>query len=159
MILGAATGWSVLEQSIATIGAVLIAAVPLVMLIVRGNRRSAAQVAALQSRADETYAHINGIEESSDPGAGITLGQLVQQLDRRVEVGFRTQDAVLAEVLRQVKDQGAELKRHGTRLDEHAATLDAHRVALDAHSSALGVLTGRPLQPARPSAYTRREQK
>ena len=154
-----ATGWSVLQQAIVTVGAVLVAAVPLGTMLLRRERRNGRELATLQEKADRTYAHVNSIEEGTDTSPGMTLGQLVQHLDQRVAHGFAQQDAVLAEVLRQVRDQGESIRAHSALLDAHGAALEAHRMALDAHSSAIGALGGRaPVAPRSP-AYTRQEQR
>lgn len=144
-----ATGWTVLQQAIVTVGAVLVAAVPLGTMLLRRERRNGRELATLHEKADRTYAHINNLEEGeSVPGQ--TLGQLVQSLDRRVALGFKSQDAMMAEVLRQVREQGESITAHGRKIEAHAAALEAHRMALEAHSSAIGVLGGN----ARPPIYS-----
>lgn len=98
--------WGVAEQLVVTLGAVIIATLPM--------------WASLHRKANRTYRQLNNIEENEsvpDGGDGPTLGRLVQE-------GFKRNDRELENIRETLHLHTELLKEHGRFMRENRRLLE-----------------------------------
>ena len=119
MVLADHNVWSFAEEAVITAGVVLAALLPVLVVQMRANRRM----------HDRTYRHVNNVEEAErvpngEGGEAPSLGQVLRQVERKVDSGFKRNDETHAAIIRTVEAQAELLHDHGRRLDAHREEID-----------------------------------